>query len=216
MAEKDMKTEGANRMVEVIVLVIMLLFIWMVVSRIQQLLAYYTGDTFQMLWRAVVDYFLTYLWPIIMTLAVALGILSVFGIRHNRRKLSVIKKAEEEIYGKSVAVSTEAEPELKNVKWERVQQLINSTNESDWRQAIIEADIMLDELLTSMRYHGDSIGDKLQAVEPSDFLTLDSAWAAHKVRNRIAHDGATFQLNDRQARETISQFEVVFKEFKVI
>lgn len=98
-------------------------------------------------------------------------------------------------------------------KWQKVETHINSSNASDWRTAIIEADIMLGDLLQKMGYHGDTIGDKLKAVDPSSMLTLETAWEAHKVRNAIAHKGTGFQLNEREAKATIALFKKVFEEF---
>ena len=104
----------------------------------------------------------------------------------------------------------------KQNRWQHIQDLIKSYNESDWRQAIIEADIILEEMLDKMGYDGISIGDKLKIVERSDFVTLDKAWSAHKVRNQIAHDGSNFKLTRDVAEKTIKDFEEVFREFYYI
>jgi hypothetical protein len=104
----------------------------------------------------------------------------------------------------------------KNGRWKHIQDLITSYNPSDWRQAIIEADIMLEEMLDQMGYDGVTIGDKLKNVEKSDFVTLDRAWSAHRVRNQIAHDGSAFKLNRDVAERTIKDFEEVFREFYYI
>lgn len=112
-------------------------------------------------------------------------------------------------------VSAETE-QVTNPKWEKVLSHVESLNESDWRIAVIEADIILGDLLDKLSLPGDTIGDKLKAVEKSDFKTLDDAWEAHKVRNRISHDGQTFMLNQREARTVIGQYEKVFKEFEII
>ncbi|MEN9621928.1 MAG: hypothetical protein RLZZ67_362 [Candidatus Parcubacteria bacterium] len=111
------------------------------------------------------------------------------------------------------AVKEQGTDPVLNEKWQKVQAHINSTNPSDWRLAILEADIMLDTILEKMGYQGDSIGDKLKGVEKSDFLTLDLAWEAHKTRNQIAHQGSDFLLNDRDARRTIELYQKVFEEF---
>lgn len=102
-----------------------------------------------------------------------------------------------------------------NSAWERVRTHIESQNESDWRLAVIEADIMLSELVDTMGVTGDSLGDKLKQIEKSDFVTLDSAWEAHKVRNQIAHD-ASYILTQREAKRVIALYEEVFKEFSFI
>lgn len=101
-------------------------------------------------------------------------------------------------------------------RWQKILEHANSDVESNWRLAIIEADIMLDEILDKLNMPGETIGDKLKAVEKSDFLTLDYAWEAHKARNQIAHEGSGFLLNQRRAREIISYYEAVFKEFFMI
>lgn len=104
----------------------------------------------------------------------------------------------------------------KQNRWQHIQDLIKSYNENDWRQAIIEADIILEEMLDKMQYDGITIGDKLKNVERSDFVTLDKAWNAHKVRNQIAHDGSNFKVTRDIAEKTIKDFEAVFKEFYYI
>lgn len=101
-------------------------------------------------------------------------------------------------------------------KWEKILALSDSQNPSDWRLAIIEADIVLDDLLESLRLPGNTMGDKLKAVEPSDFITLDNAWEAHKARNMIAHQGSDYLLNQRETKRIVSLYETVFKEFELI
>lgn len=104
----------------------------------------------------------------------------------------------------------------RNPKWEKVQEHINSANAGDWRLAILEADILLDELLDAMKYRGESIGEKLKKIEPSDFTTLPLAWEAHKIRNQVAHEGSEFLLSEPEARRVIKLYEAVFKEFQYI
>lgn len=105
-----------------------------------------------------------------------------------------------------------AEEERDHSRWAHVRSLIEGPNESEWRQAIIEADIMLDDLLSQLGYPGQSVGEKLKAVNPARFHTLQNAWEAHKVRNEIAHSGSAFQLNEHLAHRTIAQYEVVMRE----
>lgn len=103
-----------------------------------------------------------------------------------------------------------------NPKWERVLELSDSMNESDWRLAIIEADIMLAELLEKMQLPGDTIGEKMKLIEKSDFTTIDNAWEAHKMRNAIAHQGSNFTLTQREAKRIILLYQSVFEEFQII
>ncbi|MCC7004480.1 hypothetical protein IT397_00975 [Candidatus Nomurabacteria bacterium] len=100
-----------------------------------------------------------------------------------------------------------------NERWQHIQALLKSFNSNDWRQAIIEADIILEEMLEKMGYDGASVADKLKNVEESDFTTLEKAWEAHKVRNRIAHSGSDYTLTQQEAERVIGLFKEVFEEF---
>jgi hypothetical protein len=67
-----------------------------------------------------------------------------------------------------------------------------------------------------MGYKGDTLSDKMRQVERSDFTYIDKAWEAHRVRNRIAHEGSDFELTEREARRVIDLYGAVFEEFHFI
>lgn len=104
----------------------------------------------------------------------------------------------------------------KNEKWMRVLKHLASENQSDWRLAILECDIILEEMVEVMGYRGDNLGEKLKQVERSDFNTIDEAWEAHKIRNAIAHEGADFLLSHHEAKRVVGLYQKVFEEFKFI
>lgn len=169
------------------------------------------------LWGSIVLWLesLWFAWHIIgMVLA---GVFIVWS-GYNLLKLLEIKKEEKKIYGVKPEAESGTPPvvERENERWVRVIAHINSVNPAEWRQAIIESDIMLEELLRASGYHGDGVGEMLKSVEPSDMLTLDAAWEAHKVRNRIAHAGSDFELSEREAKRIITLFESIFKEYQII
>ncbi len=100
----------------------------------------------------------------------------------------------------------------RNDRWDHIQELINSENPSDWRLAIIEADSVLETLLKGRDLPGKGIGEMLKSISPGDLGSMQAAWEAHLVRNKIAHDGSEFDLSNREARRTIQLYEVVFHE----
>jgi hypothetical protein len=103
----------------------------------------------------------------------------------------------------------------KNSRLEDMTKHIASENPNDWKLAIIEADILLDETLKEKGYAGVSLGERLRSISPTQLQSLDDAWQAHKVRNQIAHGGADFVLTHRLAEETIKQYRRVFAEFGI-
>ena len=171
------------------------------------------------LWQKIRLFFL-WLWEMWKGVAVFIILLCLSVGIYSKRQESRVSAEVDKMYGPPEGATAPAlfgaEKEKINEKWEKVLEHINSNNPSDWRLAIIEADIMLDELLRSAGYHGETVGDLLKAVEASDMLTLEQAWEAHKVRNRIAHSGSDFDLNEREAKRVIALFESVFKEFQII
>jgi len=214
------EVEENQRLQEVIFFLFVILFFYILVARVDDILVYFGLGSPRSMWERLVDYFLSAVWPWLKFLALIASVAAIAGIYYSFTRLRDLLKEEQAIYGKDypyiVDLVEGGGAPVKNEKWEEIIKHINSSNTAEWRQAIIEADIILDELLTASGYHGDSIGEKLRSVEPSDFLTLDSAWSAHKVRNKIAHDGSKFELNEREAKATITHFEAVFKEFKII
>ena len=157
---------------------------------------------------------LAHVWLWIIVIGYILAVLALVVIIYATVRLFELRKREEEYYGTLILAPEETGGA--NPRWLHIEELANSVNSSDWRSAIIESDIMLDDMLTRQGYDGESIGEKLKAVEPSDFNTLDDAWEAHKVRNQIAHEGSAFDLSEMLARRTIARYESVFREFKML
>lgn len=215
MADAPKKGNDLGVFEQVVIFLIIIYFTGVFWYRINDFLAYYNGGTFTSFWDALVSYFYNYLIPAYRILAFVVSAFCIYGIVHAYLGLNAIIEEEKMIYG-AKSVKEEEEMPMKNDKWERVIAHVNSTNAADWRLAVIEADIMLDELLKTLGYQGDTLGERLKAVERSDMLTLDNAWDAHRIRNQVAHQGADFPLSEREAKRAIALYESVFKEYKII
>lgn len=98
-------------------------------------------------------------------------------------------------------------------KFAVVQGYMSSSSEALWRIGIMEADNLLQEVLSTKGYVGAGVGEMLQNAS---FKTIDLAWDAHKIRNRIAHEGSNFQLTEREAKRAFILYESVFRELKAI
>lgn len=103
-----------------------------------------------------------------------------------------------------------------NPRWHYILTLIESPNESDWRVAIIEADTMLDEILTDKGMVGDTLSEKLEQAKTNGYATIQNAWDAHLVRNQIAHAGSEFTLTQVEGRRVVKMFQNFFEELQVI
>jgi hypothetical protein len=120
-------------------------------------------------------------------------------------------------YGPEKAeVKKETTPEKKsnqNTRLAIIDAHMATQNELEWRLAILEADNLLSELLKTLPYSGETVGEKLTNADRKKFTTLEDAWEAHKVRNKIAHEGSEYKLTEREARKVIGLYKNVFAEF---
>lgn len=153
---------------------------------------------------------------ILVGICIPLSVFFLIVIIYCVEQLKKIRKKESEMFDLKVVPiyekNTEANPGMAK-RWGSAKTHITSSNPNDWRQAIIDADIILDEILTQMGYQGQTVGDKLKRVAKGDFNTLDDAWEAHKVRNMIAHEGSSFSLNENDAKSAFNAYKRVFEEF---
>jgi len=156
-------------------------------------------------------------WSVIVILSWLLSALFLFGLiyAHIRGEqvgevIAAILRKQEETYDELYRQG------VKNERWHDVLSHIDSDRMNDWKLAIIEADILLEELLDKIGLPGATVGDKLKNASPTSFRTVNQAWRAHNVRNRIAHEGTEFELSQIEAQETIAQYKMVFDEFDAI
>jgi hypothetical protein len=147
-------------------------------------------------------------------IAGSIVIASLFGIIYAQRGLGQLRAKQKEYLSRIDRELIDTRPV--NARWEKILTQSTSMNPADWRLAIIDADAMLDDLVTSMGYRGNSLGERLKVVEISDFTTLEKAWEAHKIRNRIAHSGSDFILTQREASRVIDLYRQVFEEFSYL
>ena len=158
--------------------------------------------------------FIAHIWTWIIVIGYALSVIGLFIIVYCTVRLFELRKREELFYS-TLITPPEATGGV-NPRWEHIESLAKGASASEWREAIIEADIMLDDVLARHGYVGDGVGEKLKAAEPENFGTLQDAWEAHKVRNQIAHEGSSFNLSESITRRTIGRYESVFRELKAI
>ncbi len=194
---------------EIIFLLIALMVFMTIVGRLAYL-SFSNGPL-----AALMEFLRIHVLPWVHLTALFLSILFAVGIvwvlLKSRALHSMIATENEAV--PEVAVPGAPEP---NRKWQRVLNHLNSQSENDWKFAILEADIMLSDLLDSLNYPGATMGDKLKVANPNDFKTIEAAWEAHKIRNTIAHEGANYTLSEREARRVIDLYASVFQEHRVI
>ncbi len=156
---------------------------------------------------ALISYFLIQTVGILLTIA----ILFLCWLIYSLYKTAKLRKKEEEQFLSTFAVASD--PKTEEVEeWQDIIDHVDSDNEAQWKLALIDADKILENLLRENGYDGDGVGGRLKAAELQGGLkSLQDAWEAHKIRNRIAHE-AGFVLTKREARRAVELYKKVFEQ----
>lgn len=80
--------------------------------------------------------------------------------------------------------------------------------------AILQADKLLDRALRERGYRGETMGERM-TVASRMFTRRDAVWAAHKLRNRIAHDDKVM-INAGLTKKALASFKKALKDLGAI
>jgi hypothetical protein len=131
---------------------------------------------------------------------------------HDNTKAEVIHAHNPKVVAHEVQPPKEIEY-IKHPRWAMVEDYMASEHEALWRIGILEADNLLHDTMRAAGYPGQDLGEMLKEA---NFRSIDLAWDAHKMRNKIAHEGMKFTLTERDSRRAFAMYEAVFKELKII
>lgn len=75
-------------------------------------------------------------------------------------------------------------------QWQEIDRLArNQASEQEWKQAIIEADKLVDQAFRDVGLAREKFSDRLRAAEKRFTKSVyNGLWEAHKLRNKIAHE----------------------------
>lgn len=100
-------------------------------------------------------------------------------------------------------------------KWVDVKAMIAQGGPANFRQAIIQGDKLVENVLGS-RVSGETMGERLRnSRNLFSRRTYNDLWTAHKIRNKVVHD-ADFEGLSSDAKLCVESFERALKELKAI
>lgn len=80
--------------------------------------------------------------------------------------------------------------------------------------AVLNADKLLDKALKATGHKGETMGERMSSASRV-FTKREAIWAAHKLRNRIAHED-TVKLNPNLTRRALMSFKHGLKDLGVL
>jgi hypothetical protein len=165
-------------------------------------------------YQAIVAWFYEKNWQEFKTIFLILDLILFFFILWTVWRASLVK----DLPGGKVSradTSPVSPKEEISASWERVRELMDSRNSSDWHIALLRADAILDDALRRLGYQGETMADRLKIVDPTVLTSLDSVWSAHRLRNTMAHD--PLQTHGRETIvEAIRAYEDALTELEMM
>lgn len=93
--------------------------------------------------------------------------------------------------------------------WLNIEQSL--TNEpGTWQLAVMNADKLLDRALKDRGFKGATMGERMVSASRA-FSKRDHVWAAHKLRNRLAHEEVK-NLSIRLTKQALSSYKGALKD----
>lgn len=73
------------------------------------------------------------------------------------------------------------------MKFLEIERLVKLGSPSNFQKALVEADKLLDFVLKSYGYEGETFADRLRSAK-NDISNYEDLWSAHKLRNQAVHE----------------------------
>jgi hypothetical protein len=99
--------------------------------------------------------------------------------------------------------------------WLAILHKVQQGTEQDLAFAIIEADKLIDTILKSNGFAGETMAERLRRINPHQLTSLDELWEAHKIRNDIVHTPG-YVVTPELAKKVLRNYERVLKELEAI
>ncbi len=94
-------------------------------------------------------------------------------------------------------------------RWQTIQSLTKQGG-NGLKNAVSEADKLLDYVLKAQGYAGQTLAERLKRAE-SKLSDKEAVWQAHKLRNALAHE-VKFDLVASHAKEALEGFETGLRD----
>ncbi len=94
-------------------------------------------------------------------------------------------------------------------RWANVEAEVQLGKPSNFKSAVIDADKILDFVLTKMYPGLNSTGERLKVAKDKfvdNYEIYDGLWFAHKARNELVHN-VNFELYSAQVTEILEKFK---------
>jgi hypothetical protein len=101
------------------------------------------------------------------------------------------------------------------LRWDKIVKRLTSTNQSQYKAAILEADNLTDEMLKKIGYSGKDMSERLENANSNQIENLEELKKTHQLRNRIVYE-ENFSIDLETAKKTIAEYEKFLKFIDIL
>lgn len=99
-------------------------------------------------------------------------------------------------------------------KWLTIERSLAKDQPNSFYLSVLGGDKLLDQALKESGYKGQTMGERLKGATPK-LSNRNAVWAAHKLRNQIAHE-PDVQMSYDTARRALASFKQALKDVGAI
>jgi len=99
-------------------------------------------------------------------------------------------------------------------RWKKIIKRLKTDSEAEYKLAVIEAEVMLNQVLERMGYPG-SLGEKLDKLTADALPNIIQLREAHQIHNNIVHD-PDYKLTLEQAEKVVAVYEQALRDLETI
>ncbi len=119
----------------------------------------------------------------------------------------------------AVIAMTKKGPRQLNVEqyrsdWLAIEQQLRRDDTSSYQLTVLNADKLLDKALRERNISGENMGARMKQLQ-SRWSNANAVWAAHKLRNQIAHE-TNVRIEFETARRALAAFKQALKDVGAI
>ncbi|OGZ45649.1 MAG: hypothetical protein A3C84_05365 [Candidatus Ryanbacteria bacterium RIFCSPHIGHO2_02_FULL_48_12] len=93
--------------------------------------------------------------------------------------------------------------------WSRIKTRLEQSG--DYVRMVIEADALCDYVLKAQGYPGETMGERMKALQAGDVPSIDDFWRVHKTRNDIAHE-TSYTLGALEGERIMETYQRILTE----
>src|SRR4030043_615089 len=99
--------------------------------------------------------------------------------------------------------------------WQKIKKRLETGLESEYKLAVIEADLIIDDILKGAGFTGATFSERVNNLTEATLPNLQELIGAHATRNNIIHD-PDYKISLGEAKKTVEIYETALTDLQAL